>query len=86
MPAKRTHRRNYPIVGHAHELTFCCYQRYKFLKAARTCEWLADAINIARVELQFDLWAYVFMPDHVHLVIYPRTAPLHRALQRVYEA
>ena len=20
----------------------------------------------------FDLWAYVFMPDHVHLVIYPR--------------
>jgi len=72
MPPLRSHPRNYNIPGQAHELTFCCYQRFKFLKAERTCNWLADSINAARHDLEFDLWAYVFMPDHVHLIIYPR--------------
>ena len=72
MPSQQVHRRNYNIPGHAHEVTFCCFQRYKFLKAERTCAWLADSINTARKELEFDLWAYVFMPDHVHLIIFPR--------------
>ena len=39
--------------GDAHELTFCCYKRYAFLKAERTCQWLADAIDKARVDLDF---------------------------------
>ncbi len=58
--------------GHAHEITFTCYRRYQFLKAERTCAWLAEAIDEARKEHDFALWAYVFMPEHVHLVIYPR--------------
>jgi putative transposase len=57
---------------HAHELTFTCYHRYPFLKAERTCGWLADAIEKARVSQDFALWAFVFMPEHVHLVIQPR--------------
>jgi putative transposase len=72
MPVTRQHRRNYDFTGHAHELTFGCYQGYPFLKSDRTCHWLADAINKARVKFEFNLWAYVFMPDHVHLVIHPR--------------
>jgi len=58
--------------GHAHELTFCCYRRYRFLRAERTCQWLAEAIDEARNSLDFALWAYVFMPEHVHLLIWPR--------------
>ena len=58
--------------GHAHELTFACFRRHAFLAADRTCQWLADAINDARAKLDFALWAYVFMPEHVHLMIYPR--------------
>ena len=72
MNVKSQHRRNYNEAGHAHELTFSCYHGYPFLKADRTCQWLADSINAARVELDFDLWAFVFMPNHVHLVIRPR--------------
>jgi putative transposase len=75
MPRPRcTHRRNYNIPGHAHVLTFSCYHGYQFLAAERTCEWLADAINAARSKLDFLLWAYVFMPEHVHLIVYPRRA------------
>jgi putative transposase len=58
--------------GHAHELTFTCFRRYAFLTADRTCQWLADAINDALSKLEFALWAYVFMPEHVHLMIYPK--------------
>jgi putative transposase len=59
------------VPGHAHELTFSCFHRFAFLKAEHTCQWLADAIDEARVEMDFALWAYVFMPEHVHLMIYP---------------
>jgi putative transposase len=69
----REHRRRaFNEPGHAHELTFNCFRRYQFLKAERTCQWLADEIDSARQEHDFALWAYVFMPEHVHLVIYPR--------------
>jgi putative transposase len=71
-PPSRAHRRNYNEPGHAHVLTFSCYQGYKFLAAERTCEWLAEAIEVARRDYDFALWAYVFMPEHAHLIVWPR--------------
>ena len=56
--------------GQAYKLTFSCYGRYAFLKGERTCEWLADSIAKARREFDFRLGAYVFMPEHVHLLIW----------------
>lgn len=67
----RRHRRNLHEAGHAHELTFSCYHRYPFMSAERCCQWLCEAIEEARIEQRFSLWAYVFMPDHVHLIVYP---------------
>ncbi len=69
---KECHR--YNIAGHAHELTFSCYNNQAFLSAERPCKYLIDSIVASREEYQFDLWAYVFMPNHVHLLICPRTA------------
>ncbi len=74
MDRTRHHRRNYNEPGHAHELTFSCYKRFKFLQAERTCQWLAESTEEARVDCTFDLWAYVFMPEHVHLIVRPREA------------
>lgn len=68
----RVHLQAIYTPGHSHELTFSCFRRFAFLKAERTCQWLADAIQTARVKHSFDLWAYVFMPDHVHLIVHPR--------------
>jgi putative transposase len=65
-------RRSYNDPGHAHELTFSCYNGFPFLKAERTCLWLAESIHNARAKHDFDLWAYVFMPEHVHIVVHPR--------------
>jgi putative transposase len=66
------HRRSYNDPGHAHELTFSCYQKFGFLKAERTCLWLAESIEAMRIEQDVALWAYVFMPDHVHVILRPR--------------
>ncbi len=74
MPQKRQHRRNYNEPGHAHELTFSCYKGFKFLQAERTSRWLMESIEEARVDFSFDVWAYVFMPEHVHLIVCPREA------------
>ena len=65
----RIHRKAINTPGHAHELTFSCYHRFQFLKAERTSQWLAEAIQSARVKHSFDLWAFVFMPEHVHLIV-----------------
>lgn len=81
---RQSRRKSYNIAGHAHELTFSCYRRYPFLKAERCCQWLADAINDARERLNFALWGYVFMPDHVHLIIFPRGEQY--AISRVLES
>jgi REP-associated tyrosine transposase len=70
-PIRSRHRQSYNIPGHAHELTFSCYRRCPFLRADRCCQWLADAIQAGRESQSFWLWAFVFMPDHVHLIIYP---------------
>jgi len=59
-------------AGHAHELTFSCYGGHPFLARERTCCWLVDSINNARSKHEFGLWAYVFMPNHVHLILCPR--------------
>jgi putative transposase len=68
---RRRHRRNVNDPGDAHELTCSCYRGYKFFASDRVRAWLKEALDAARAELEFDLWAYVFMPEHVHLIVCP---------------
>ncbi|MCA9076746.1 MAG: transposase [Planctomycetaceae bacterium] len=57
--------------GHAHALTFSCFRQQQFLVKERSCQWLIEAISEAREKHEFHLWAYVIMPEHVHLLIWP---------------
>ena len=41
-------------------------------RSDQTCQWLCESLDAARQRLNFDLWAFVFMPDHVHLILHPR--------------
>jgi len=54
-----------------HELTFSCYRNQKLLLSDRICQWLIGSIERAREKHHFSLWAFVFMPDHVYLLISP---------------
>jgi putative transposase len=55
-------------------LTFTCFHRRPFLSKERTCQWLVDAIDSARTQWEVDLWAYVVMPEHCHILMFPRLA------------
>ena len=67
---QKVHHFNEP--GHAHFLTFSCYRRLPLLSKDRSCGWLIEAIQAARGKHGFDLWAWVVMPEHVHLLLWPR--------------
>ena len=74
-PAIGEHRKkvkHYDLEGDAHLLTFSCYRRLPLLSKDRTRQWLLDAVGKARAKHGFDLWAWVIMPEHVHLLIWPR--------------
>jgi putative transposase len=68
-------------------LTFSCYRRLPLLSRERTCEWFRLALEEARAKFGFELWAYVFMPDHVHLLVNPGDAAqqMSRFLQAIKE-
>jgi putative transposase len=57
--------------GDPHFLTFRCYRNRKFLKYDRTRKYVVRAVLAARYKHRFDVWAYVIMPDHLHLLIAP---------------
>ena len=66
---KRCKRYNDP--WHAHYLTFSCFKRQPLFSGSLAPRWFLEALDAARNIEKFDLWAYVIMPEHVHLVIWP---------------
>ena len=72
METHRKRNKKYNIPGHAHFLTFSCYKRQPLLTNDKWRLWLAESIHKKCIEFKIDLWAYVFMPEHVHLLLKPR--------------
>jgi len=64
--------KRYDEPGHAHELTFSCFRNQALLLEDDSRKCFADAVNAARNKHRFDVWAYVVMPEHVHLLVRPR--------------
>ena len=52
-------------------MTFSCYRRQAFLSKDGSRRWLIEAIDRARCKHSFHVWAYVIMPEHAHLLIWP---------------
>ncbi|MEM7812270.1 MAG: transposase [Planctomycetota bacterium] len=73
MPASphRKRLRRFHEPGDLHELTFATYRGLKLLEDEDRVIWLAEAIDAAGERSGCDLVAYVFMPDHVHLLVRP---------------
>ena len=63
--------RHYHNPGHCHELTFSCYHRLPLLTNHIWRGLLSEAIERAIARHTYHLVAFVFMPEHVHLLVYP---------------
>jgi putative transposase len=72
MAPHRKRVRSYNEPGHAHELTFSCFRRLPLLSRDRTRLWFLEALGTARHRCNLALWAYVIMPEHVHVIVWPR--------------
>ena len=70
-PLKYKKRETWGEFGHSHSFTFSTYHRRPYLLDDRVCEALAKRINEAALTHRFVVLAYVFMPEHVHLLIHP---------------
>jgi putative transposase len=71
-PVHRKLVRSFNIPGHGHERTFSCFHRLPLLSRDRTCRWFVDAMASARRDHALPLWAYVIMPEHVHILLCPK--------------
>lgn len=66
------------IEGHNHArgLNWSCYHNRPFLASEHACRWLVDAIEAARTKHEFRVWAWCFMPTHMHILIFPKPAQI----------
>jgi len=85
MAKHRKRLRRVEIPGQARYLTFSCYHRLPLLKNDRIKHLLLDRIGEVRATGAFKLWAWVIMPEHVHLLIYPNLPdhPADRILREI---
>src|SRR4051794_34802980 len=73
---KTPHRkrvRHYNDPSDVHELTFSCYHRLPLLTNDLWRCLLSESIDRALVRHKYRLTAFVYMPEHVHLLVYPVT-------------
>lgn len=78
-------------AGDVHELTFSCYGNRPLLVRDHWREDLAECINQACDRLHFSLTAFVFMPSHVHLLVFaaagkPQISELLGSIKRPFSA
>jgi putative transposase len=65
--------RHFNELGQCHELTFSCFHRFPLLTSAPLCSLLSQSLDRALTQQEFRLLAFVYMPEHVHLLVFPAT-------------
>ncbi|RIK76654.1 MAG: hypothetical protein DCC68_18850 [Planctomycetota bacterium] len=71
LPAKHKTIKHFHRPGDLHELTFSCYHGRALLVDDAWRRLLSIAIDRAMYRWEFRLHAFVFMPNHVHLLVSP---------------
>jgi putative transposase len=89
MSQHRKRVRHYHDPGHCHELTFSCYHRRPLLTNHLWRGLLSESIDRAAERHDYHLTAFVYMPEHVHLLVYPgptasRIDALLKAIKRPF--
>ena len=64
--------RHFDEPGQFHELTFSCYQRLQLLTDDAWLSMLSESIDAATRRHGYFLTAFVYMPEHVHLLVFPQ--------------
>lgn len=72
-----THRmRRREITGNIRFITFSCHQRFALLGSAPIRDVFVDSLRRSRSRYKYELFAWVVMPEHIHLLIRPTETSL----------
>jgi REP element-mobilizing transposase RayT len=56
-------------TGDLHFITFSCHGRQPYLSTPHTASVFEHSLESTRLKYQFNLFGYVVMPEHVHLLL-----------------
>jgi len=82
---------HFDLPGHVHELTFSCYQRRPLLTSDVWRALFCRCLDHALEQHGYQLFAFVLMPEHVHLLVWPKQsgstiAELLKAIKRPFSS
>jgi len=73
--------KRYQASGQTHYVTFSCYRRQPLLTNPSACRVYLEVLEVTRVRFKLRIYAYVVMPEHVHLLLSePDVATLANAI------
>jgi putative transposase len=55
--------------GDVHFVTFSCFHRLGYLGSVASRDLFEDALQKVHLRYRFDVFGYVVMPEHVHLLV-----------------
>lgn len=61
--------KRYHTFGHDHFITFTCYHRLPYLNDDHSRTIFEQTLEQTRQRHHFDIYGYVLMPEHVHLLL-----------------
>jgi putative transposase len=74
--------KHYQTSGQDHAINFSCYHHFPYFQSHTSRDLFERSLEKTRSKYQFEIYAYVVMPDHVHLLVSePRIEPLSKAIQ-----
>ena len=79
--------RRFQTSGHLHFITFSCRDRQPLLATPESRDIFLKALENTRLRSDADIYGYVVMPEHVHILISePRDQSLAAAIQGLKQA
>ncbi|MFH0883645.1 MAG: transposase [bacterium] len=75
--------RHFINENHAHYLTFGCYKRQHLFTPEELRTLFLQQLELARERYAFKLYAWVVMPNHIHLLLHPLDTPLSTILRGI---
>jgi putative transposase len=75
--------KRYQTSGHDHFVTFTCYHRFPYLDDDHSRTVFEEVLEATRQRHSFQIFGYVVMPEHVHLLL---SEPPNTRLEDVFRA
>lgn len=72
-----------PAVGPLHFVTVTTHKRIPLFTLNVLCHECVSALAEVRARFPFEIFAYVLLPDHFHLLIRPAHGDVSRLLQKI---